>query len=421
MGRKSPFCCSAPSLLLAFTGIVLTAGSAYGGHYPEDFLKLPLGTVHITESEEGDGRVGVEARCVPVKDLLEMLARRAGKPLVWDTPGPVRTYVSVCYPGRLRLPEAWIDSIPCTLGGLLFQNKDGVLRLAGPVHPHIYDPCLSEGEIVGRFRMTGTPTRPRQGITGAVLILNGRYIPGPYHVAVRPNNTGAYEVLINGLVVARHDPPSPRPAAPPPPPQLPASGQFESFKDLRQFMERVFYPKALEEQGMEKAIESTVVFLRNQQIIAGFHGDPTPPFSVEPADGSGIVTVFVVNFDFKTAKYRNMAGMLFDWNSPPRPVVPPETRAAESEASLRQNLSQPHVLMLPKFQSYGEVPDIARLRAAVCAAQGLPLYQRECIFGEFYGATYRRRARLLAVNMQQDATELCAALDELCARLTSPQ
>ncbi len=387
-----------------------------------DFSDLPIGYLEITEYE--DGQLNVLARCVPAERLLADLAKRSGVAL--EFPTPVSACVSLpIQPDRdLVRPAHWWFVQVLTACGLTRHVPPGAeTGQVRPEHPDRYNPMLPETEVIAKYKRPAvTPaTAPGEGITGAVLILRGKFVPPPYRVEVGApyrlevdgDSAILADVLVNGVLWTQVEE-LPTPGEGTPEPKMPASGQFEDVLTLRDYVWLVLYPKHLKTSGPKIAHQRVVEFLESQQLIEKIV-DPEELLIIYAHDPHRLPNALVpADYELSTGRFVD-DGMAIN-----RGKTAAELGDEEAD-ELRHLLALDRVVVRGTHGRGGAsgIGGVCQFRSCLAEAYTLPLAQRECALREIL--RNRCVARELAVNLPSDYQELTKALDALVAELEQRQ
>ncbi len=396
------------------SGVCALSSLAWGA----DLSGLPIGFLRITEDEEG--QINVVARCVPAEDLLKELAERAGQ--VLDFPVPLRICISLPRQASNTLfksPQFWLEEA-ITAGGLAPRLPDGasIVQIASEKAER-YDATLDESEVMDKCKWptADAATAVEGRITGAVLILRGKFIPPPYHVAVgapyrldvQGVSVPVAEVLVNGAVwtIAQG---MDELSVKAPKSELPAPGQFRSRKALRDYVWKVLYPTSLRESGVVVAREKVVEFLRGQDLIKEVV-DPIELeviYSDDPHQRPHRLKA--INYNLQTAQYEDDGMGINVGKTAPR-------LGEEKADELRHALAREQVILKG---THGRLhlsgaDAVAKFRRLVVEAYPLPLPEKECVLAEMI--LDREPAREFAANLSSDYEALTNALDGLLAKL----
>ena len=357
---------------------------------------------------------------MPAEDLLKELAERAGQ--VLDFPVPLRICISLPRQASSTLfksPQFWLEEA-IAAGGLAPRLPDGAsIVQIGPERAERYDATLDESEVMAKCKWptADAATAVEDGITGAVVVLRGKFIPSPYHVEVgapyrleaKGVSATVAEVLVNGAVwtiaEGMDDPPAKMPT-----PDLPTSGQFRSRKALRDYVWEVLYPKSLRESGAAAAREKVVEFLQGQDLIK----EVVDPIELEVIYSDDPhqrpAPLKSISYNLQTAQYED-DGM--SANVGKTAVQLGEERADE----LRDALAREGVIVKATHGSFhfSGADAVAKFRRLVVEANPLPLAEKECVLAEMI--LDREPAREFAANLSSDYEALTNALDGLLAKL----
>ena len=398
--------------------------------------ELPIGYLEITEGD--DGLINVEARCAPVATLLGEVVARAGKQL--EMPAPIRTYVTIHEPEKWESPAWWLSRIELR-AGLKASRSAQELEAAAVYRPVVgwgYDPTLEEDAVLDQYRHPAAEAADA-GLEGAVLILQGRYLPPPYEVATNALESGNIEVRVNGVLAwTAKVPPLSTYSDGSYPDGIPASGQFKKWDDLTAYIRHKLYPALLRQRGKEQALQAVREFVETQDIVEKvypkdhiskrFPGQQDFPGIDVRLRGNGEGrNVFPGNYDYERGKVIR-ARILGRSSEPESPVEGAAERAAkhaaeragERAAWWKENLAKPKVIARTSGAGQCELSTLDALegfREHLRACQDLSLCERECLMHESLSDI--RLARSIAANLPEDLGALLPALDTLIARKTA--
>jgi hypothetical protein len=349
---------------------------------------LPIGYQEITEVEKGKYRV--LARCIETRKLLEAVAEKTGKPVVFDE--SCNTYVSILHPSKIASPESWMDYIAtmsgsenCTL------RDDGVWHVRSLSINPVFEPGLTEQEVIEKYRRD-VPPRPNapSGIEEGLVFYHGVLLPPPYDVAWRISDEGYAEVTINGVGIKK--------LSPKPPigenrkiPEIPPSGQFEDRKQLRDYVVYRLYPDLLPSMSPDKAREAVISFLETQSLVESVVEDMDfrPNIAVRFKGENSMSVIFPVNYDFNLG---NITRQPAD-NGPSL-----ESAAASSATTLASQLTKEKISFYATTGTLSMIGDGSGLLVdTLKTARDLPLLQAECVLSEV--VEDRVMARELAANL----------------------
>lgn len=386
--------------------LFLLALSAVCPGWAEDDAGLFVSSLAI--QERSDGAIQVKARCVQAQELLDQLAKRAGKTV--QLPGALLNYVSLDAGGTWEPAEWWLSR-------LLDRCLCNMDRCNDPVWKGTftsYDPSLDEA-AVKRLHASAAPAQVKRGQGGKGGVLaNGRYVTPPYQVSFERTSKTTGQVCLNGLVMKELK----QDAAPTRDPwgtvcELPESGQFVSAHDLLGYVCNTLYPAELAKGGQDKAREQVIQFLGSQDIVERI----VYPESLESLAASfsrdfrGYLTVFPADYDFAKGRLRPSA---------PRPEKRQtlEERGRKEADALADAIKGPylHVLCGTDAQFTVTKPEVLSRIADVCSqATALGPLKAECLLVECGFDPIM--ARSVAANLDTDGT----VISQACRKLLSNQ
>lgn len=377
------------ALLACLTGL-LVVGLAVGTAYADLRRDLPIGHLEITAVSDGNYRI--LARCVETRELLEKVAEKTGKPVVFDV--SCNTFVSILHPTRVASLESWMEYI-ASFGGSLYckLQEDGawhVYQLS--LHP-TYRPELSEADLSNWVRQVPPVAPPAKGgIDKGLVFLNGELLSPPYSVTVARGEGGGKSVAVNGVPVQTFSRLKPQ-LAERTAPTLPDTGQFASKKELRDYVVYGLYPESLSTRSEEISRKTVVDFLSTQSIIAEVVADKPELYGKNiSVRYQGLTTfsgVFPENYDYATGR-----------------VWAPQEAGEDSEAAadlkkveeIESLLSEDHVIFFGQSrQTLLRGESCKKLAEYMRIASGLSILKAECILAEI--VEDRVLARELAVKL----------------------
>ncbi|MBL7644581.1 MAG: hypothetical protein JNK74_00185 [Candidatus Hydrogenedentes bacterium] len=288
------------ALLACLTGL-LVVGLAVGTAYADLRRDLPIGHLEITAVSDGNYRI--LARCVETRELLEKVAEKTGKPVVFDV--SCNTFVSILHPTRVASLESWMEYI-ASFGGSLYckLQEDGawhVYQLS--LHP-TYRPELSEADLSNWVRQVPPVAPPAKGgIDKGLVFLNGELVSPPYSVTVTRDEVGIRSVVVNGVPVqiSKLDSQLAERTVP----TLPETGQFETTKELRDYVVFRLYPETLRASSAKISRNAVLEFLKTQSIIAEVVDDEQMygrNIAVRYRDRTTKEGIFPENYDYATGR-----------------------------------------------------------------------------------------------------------------------
>jgi hypothetical protein len=201
-----------------------------------DLQVLPLGHLKITDGE--GGKINVEARCVPTRELILAICEKGHLKATFQS--ECHTFSSVWFPNRFDSPEVWL---------LIVGNPGVYCRVRGDECTVIntkdlgYDTSLSESALEESVVSPIQAATPAQGIDSGLFFFCGYPISPPYAVKyIKDDGKGIGNILINGISVKKKRIPQVPPRTLP---ELPSSGQLESVEDLCTYVSKTKYPQLL--------------------------------------------------------------------------------------------------------------------------------------------------------------------------------
>ncbi len=375
---------------------------------------LPIGHLKVTVGD--GGLINVEARCVPTKDIINEIAQKTGKTVVYDC--DVKTYGSVYQSvEQWKAPKWWVSK-ENTAPGVSIREDGNVWHVKASYSPESrkYDAALTEAQIVDSCTTSIHPVLLTEATEGAldtgILIYNGHYVPGPYKVETTADNSGRMNVQINGLVVESLD--TTPPESPEPPSSLPDSGQFDDRVKLGMYLSYVLLPQMVDEYGPDVAPQKIRDFLKTQSIVGRIltpeeSSDYPYPNNIwiEFADHPGApVNAIIGGIDMQTGK-------------PSEDNVPMSSFTVDEnvQSMLRvynKYLGRSGVLICGKNQIVIDIVNLDNLKRfpdAVASENTMSILQTECLIHEI--VPERPIARLMAVNLRENADALVNRLQRM--------
>jgi hypothetical protein len=382
--------------------LCLTASAEFGSD-------LPIGYQEITDL--GDGNYRVVARCVETRALLETLAAKTGKPIVFDQ--PCNTYVSILHPDKIAPPEKWLDYV-AGLGAMLncTLKEDGAWHVYALSLNPLYEPALTEQEILDKYRLAVSPaSSASSGIDKGLVFCRGALIPPPYDVTWQITGDGRAEIAINGVtvrqVIQRSAISAVREV-----PDLPASGQFERYGGLDEYVAYRLYPTLLTNMSPHEAREATIRFLETQHIVEAVLQDAGiyPNIGVRFTGQTWRSDIFPVNYDYEVGDA---------WDAEADAGKPVDEDAARSATEIESWLSQDRIVVYSKSGVILLHPDLsAQLANSLKLARDLSPVQAECVLAEVLED--RGLARELAANLPESYDRAIDLLEAVRRRNSQP-
>jgi hypothetical protein len=376
--------------------LCLTASAEFGSD-------LPIGYQEITDV--GDGNYRVVARCVETRALLEAIAAKTGKPIVFDQ--PCNTYVSILLPDKVAPPEKWLDYIAGRSILHCILSDEGAWRVYSLSGPQ-YQSELTEEEILEQYRADLAPkSNLRSGIKSGLVFCRGVLIPPPYEVTFQVFSERSAEVTINGITVHEINRPAVSPDAVIEAPDLPLSGQFESKQPLRRHIAFRLYPSLLTSMSPREARDAVIAFLETQEIVESIVSEQHAVGNIEVyfAGQRSLSDIFPLNYDYNQGNVRQS----------PVPTRPIEEVAARFVDQIQIELSADKILLYSKGGRYELLAE--ELGGRVRLARDLPLAQAECVLAEAVGRFFSRE---LAANMPGRYDAAISLLEAMRLRSSQP-
>lgn len=367
---------------------------------------LPIGYQEITEVSPGQYRV--LARCVQTSALLESVAEKTGKPLVFDV--PCNTYVSILHPKKIASLESWLDYIAGMGGSLHCRLRDDgawhVFQLS--INP-VYKPELSETEVINTYRSNMRPSPgASSGIPRGLVFHYGVLLLPPYSISPISNDSGETDITINGVSVRWISKAAPRNQKREAP-EFPSSGQFEDTQQLCDYVTLRLYPEFLSSASPEEARDAVIEFLKTQLLVEVVLTDEplgTVNIEVQFRGQPWRSDIFPVNYDYDLGCIQS---------------VDEDTTVGSHEiiqSSVNQitSLLSKDVLLFYSKTGQLVMPGGLAAQLAECMkiARDLPLLQAECILEEL--VEDRALARDLAVNLSGNYGEAIAQVEAVQRR-----
>jgi len=218
-------------VFFACLSIVMTGGAALAA--TASVASFPIGHLKVDAME--DGTFNVEARCVPIKDIIDEIARKTGRTVVYDC--DVHTYGSINARGVFRDAED-LQVFPALT--IIDEDEGKTWRIKADPQS-TYNPALTEQQILDSYTPI-QPVTPAKGTPGTIdsgiFVFNGQYVPRPYKFETKVISDTEIHSTINGLLVVLHHSPKPEPL-----PVLPESGQFDDWESLQESVTYVLVPQ----------------------------------------------------------------------------------------------------------------------------------------------------------------------------------
>jgi hypothetical protein len=342
--------------------------------------------------------------------LLETLAAKTGKPIVFDQ--PCNTYVSILHPDKIAPPEKWLDYV-AGLGAMLncTLKEDGAWHVYALSLNPLYEPALTEQEILDKYRLAVSPaSSASSGIDKGLVFYRGALIPPPYDVTWQITGEGRAEIAVNGIavrqVIQRSAISAVREV-----PDLPASGQFEETEPLRRYVAFGLYPSLLTSMSPDEAREAAIRFLETQEIVeALLDDDAGRNIAVRFAGQSWRSEIFPENYDYElgdVSEARGIAGKSVDED------------AMHSATEFESWLSQDRIVVYSKSGVILLHPGLsAQLANSLKLARDLSPVQAECVLAEVLED--RGLARELAANLPESYDRAIDLLEAVRRRNSQP-
>ncbi len=400
-------------VVLAALPLVLAIG---GTALAEEVTSLPIGHLKVTVGE--NGKINVEARCVPTKDIINEIAKQTGRTVVYDC--DVQTFGSVYRPNSWTDAEWWA-STPTVSPHAEIEEEGGIWHLKADIVSD-YDPALTDAQIVESCTTSVQPVTPAKGAEGTldtgILVYNGHYIPGPYKVETVAPDASHINVTINGLVMASHDSPSSVPKAAKPLPVLPESGQFDDYASLQNYVSYVLFPQLVDEYGSNSAREKVNDFLKTQRIVKRILSDeelthigfPTNFWVMLNSDGPEIpYNILIAGLDPQTGRLLEEYRM---------DSLTTEEKLGMHLESLRQSLERPELILIEEGHvqiNISDLHELTRLTDVVANGQALSITQAECLIADV--VEDHHAARDLAIGLRGESDAFVNRLRAMCTEL----
>jgi hypothetical protein len=263
-------------LLVLLLGTVSILESAWSA----DITQLPIG--YLKASDDSNGTVTVEARCVPAKEIIEAAAKQSDLAVTFEV--PVFHYASVACKTFSPKEGESLGAVIRSVGLKASQDKQGWhvwgTRSPGGRESEIYK--LSPEEILSQYKHVVEPKTPNDGISnGSILIYNGHFVPPPYQV-VASIHPKTIDVSINGLEISHLRNPEKEVAYSPSPVE---PRDFPTKDSLIKYALHSLYPLLLHNHPPKECVTQVVEFLKKQPLVL----DVVNP---EGKDPHGIAVVF---------------------------------------------------------------------------------------------------------------------------------
>ncbi len=375
---------------------------------------FPIG--HLMVTVRDDGLMNVEARCVPTKDIINEIAKKTGKTVIYDC--DVKTYGSAYRPvDQWRAPEWWASNENTAPGVSIIEDGNvWHVKASYSTESKEYNAALTEAQIVESCTTSIHPVKLTEATEGTldtgILIYNGHYVPGPYKVETTADDSGRMNVEINGLVVASLD--TTPPESPGPPPSLPDSGQFEDKGSLLNYLSDVLLPQMVDEYGPDDARQKICDFLETQSIVGRIL---TPE---ESSDYPYPDNIWIEFADHPGAPLNAIAGGI-DMQTG-RHIVDDVPMSSSTVDENIQSLLREYNMHMSKFGVliYGDnhgyigisnLDNLKRFSDAVASENTMSIPQTECLISEVIGIRFV--ARSLAVNLRENADALVSRLQRM--------
>lgn len=401
-----------PSIRAACIGLAVFACASFSDLIA-DLSDLPIG--HFKISERADGTINVEARCVGTTQILEALAQRTGKKIIFNK--PCHTYTSFWNPKKWSPVEEWLDYIACLSSDsmLVCRLENAEWKVSG-LDKAVYDAALSVEEILARYKKPiEAVAESTDGIRTGGLILEGVFIKPPYEIAEFDGGKNRSSVLVNGrqwtecgsseASFARQKP------------SLPDSGQIKTADELWSYVNCTLYPQLLN-SGMIKnqALRGVVVFLRSQKMVdtVSFYADdpgdrkftPDSPILVKLKGQKTEISIFFGNLDINT-------GQLRDWGGATRTS---SEHAREIADDLKRHLQANHLVIRASNGSMVTLRgrQLEKLIENIKLAQSQSVAIAECLVSEVIEV--RLISREIAANLSGLPRTAIETLKEVAAK-----
>jgi hypothetical protein len=348
-----------------------------------------------------NGTINVVAACAPIEALLSALAKADGCQAEFAE--PLTPFVSLSDSDAFKSPEQWIYDVDTPLN--IKSSRDGNTWYFDVLFPDRYDPTLTASEVLSRFQRQAQPSTPAKGVRGAVLLLNGQYVPAPYAVTMA-SISGGYRIDVNGLRAVDITELVGQQVSLPA--QVTPGIQLRDYDELIRYVSMVLYPSLRKSMDTESALKQAAAFLRTQDIVTEAavtdehprlwitrEGDILPPLSW---------SALPENYDLDTAK---------PWGTETAPL---RDRVELQAEVLGEQLERPALIVQGKTGT-ASIPGLDSLRQTAGILRdsgGLDVLQLECELAQVLED--RQLAREVAANAGQNPAPLLAALDDLIQR-----
>lgn len=364
-----------------------------------ELADLPIGHLKITDGP--DGKINVEARCVPTKDLITAICSKGNLALTFET--ECLTYDSVWFPERFRAPAEWFPLLG-NPGIHCIVSEDSCRAIA--IDKERYDVTLNESQIKEKAAPPLDIKMPKSGIETGLLIFKGQVIPPPYSIECESKKDGEAVLSVNGVTIQTVAKPEQRsvPAA-----ELPKSGQFEDETALSRYVWKTLYPEKIK-SGLtpEQALDEIATFASGQSIVASVVKDESPNrlevvlkedlWRESPIPDP----LFPVNYDFETG------------NPPPQPFSPagPVDIIRSQCNLLTESLERGNCIILDEDIVLTPSREaLTQFLPGLEATEGMSVLQEECILNEVL--RMKMTARSVAVALDEGRAKLVQALEQL--------
>lgn len=373
---------------------LLVLAMVASGFAKADLADLPIGHLKITDGP--DGKINVEARCVPTKDLIAAICAKAALTPVFSV--ECKTYDSVWFPNGSMHPVEWFTLLSNPGIACLIKDSTCEVRAA---QPEQYDSTLEDGEILRNAGKQPEAVNKKKGIRRGLIFVNGVLIRPPYSMKVKEDENHNARIFLNNLTmeVFSELPRTVAEAA-----ALPASGQFEHYSATLIYVCRKLYP-ALRKKGLSKedAVQEVCKFLRQQNIVDRVTTNETlnPMVLFKDNPLHAPTSAFDPDYDFENGPPQKRDG-------PSPPIV-----QARSEAErLRKMLANNECVIVAKDIRIHPTPsDLRQLTARVNMARGFSIVKLECLLAEVLGGQ-KEIARQMAVAASRDSDAFINAINQ---------
>ncbi len=391
-------------VFFACLSIVMTCGAALASSVPS----FPIGHLKVDVGE--DGTFSVEARCVPIKDIIDEIARKTGRTVVYDC--DVHAYGSITARGAFRDADDLSSQLLAFPALTIIDEDEGRTWRIKADPQSKYNPALMEQQILDSYTPI-QPVTPAKGTPGTIdsgiFVYNGQYVPGPYKFETKVLND-TVSLFVNGLLLASGS--NKVITKQKPLPVLPESGQFDDCESLQEYVTFVLVPQFVAQYGPDATRGKIRDFLATQQKVTIIEereeGSLFPgQFFIKWDNAPWQTTVIITGFDPQTRKHTT--GMT---------SVPIEETAQQYLEMHQSLLEMPGLVIFDKHDDRGisSSDTLNELLEVLVEGQQLSLLQTECLIAEVMGDSSRVTARNMALSLRKGGSS--AFLDRLRELIT---